>query len=183
MTVSHMEAVDLGPLGQILERYPKERASLVMVLQDVQRAYHYLPRPVLVQVARALGVPRAHVFHVASFYKHFSLKPRGAHTCTVCMGTACHVRGAKRLVEHLERRTGVRAGETTPDLNLTLETVNCVGACALGPVVILDGEYVGSATTAKTDRALKRKGILAVASEALDSEAEAEARARRGDEA
>lgn len=147
--------LDLGPLDPILARYPAERRSLVMVLQDVQATYHYLPREALEAVATHLAVPRSHVFHVATFYKHFSLTPRGAHTCTVCLGTACHVRGAGLLVEHLERRTGVKAGSTTPDGLLTVETVNCVGACALGPVVIVDGEYVGSATARKVDRALK----------------------------
>ena len=147
--------IDLAPLDPILARYPADRRSLVMVLQDVQALWHYLPREVLGRVAERLNVPRSHVFHVATFYKHFSLTPRGAHTCTVCMGTACHVRGAGQLVEHLERRTGVKAGDTTPDGQLTVETVNCVGACALGPVVIVDGQYVGSATARKVDRALQ----------------------------
>jgi NADH-quinone oxidoreductase subunit E len=146
---------DLTRTNEILARYPAERRSLVMVLQDVQKAYQYLPRPALERVAEGLGVPRSHVYHLATFYRAFSLKPRGRHLCTVCMGTACHVRGALRLVEHVERRAGLKAGETTPDLELTLETVNCVGACALGPVVIVDGEYVGSATTIKVDKALK----------------------------
>jgi NADH-quinone oxidoreductase subunit E len=149
---------DLTRMDEILARYPAERRSLVMVLQDVQKTYQYLPRPALERTATALGVPRSHVFHLATFYRAFSLKPRGRHICTVCMGTACHVRGALRLVEHVERRAGLKAGETTPDLELTLETVNCVGACALGPVVIVDGDYVGSATATKVDKALK--GIL-----------------------
>lgn len=155
MTAPAVPPVDLARLEPVLAAYPHERRSLIMVLQDVQRVYHYLPRPALERVAEVFGVPRAHVFHLATFYRAFSLEPRGEHVCTVCMGTACHVRGALRLVEHLERRTGIRAGQTTPDLRLTLETVNCVGACALGPVVIVDGEYVGSATAAKLDKALK----------------------------
>jgi len=155
MSALQATPVDLAPLAPILQRYPADRRSLVMVLQDVQAAFHYLPREALLTVADHLQVPRSHVYHVATFYKHFSLTPRGAHTCTVCMGTACHVRGAGQLVEHLERRTGVKAGDTTPDGQLTVETVNCVGACALGPVVIVDGEYVGSATARKVDRALK----------------------------
>jgi len=146
---------DLTKLDPILARYPAERRSLVMVLQDAQQAYQYLPRPALERIAEALKVPRSHVYHLATFYKAFSLEPRGRHICTVCLGTACHVRGAQRLVEHVERRAGIKAGATTPDLELTLETVNCVGACALGPVVIVDGEYLGSATTTKLDTALK----------------------------
>jgi len=146
---------DPAPLDAILARTPPQRRHLVMALQDVQAAYSWLPRPALERVADHLGVPRSHAWHVATFYKSFSLTPRGRHTCTVCMGTACHVRGASLLVEHVERQAHVKAGGTTEDGQLTLETVNCVGACALGPVVIVDGAYVGSATTRKVDRALK----------------------------
>jgi NADH-quinone oxidoreductase subunit E len=160
MTLATNPELDLSALDDVLARYPRERRSLVMVLQDAQEAYNYLPREVLIAVAEALDVPRSHVYHVATFYKAFSLEPRGKHTCTVCTGTACHVRGAGLLVEHIERRTGLSAGETTADLNLTLETVNCVGACALGPVVSVDGATIGSATTRKVDKALKP--ILAV---------------------
>jgi NADH-quinone oxidoreductase subunit E len=147
--------IDLARTDEVLATHPAERRSLVMVLQDVQRAYQYLPREALERVAERLAVPRSQVHHAATFYKAFSLVPRGRHLATVCLGTACHVRGAQRLVEHLERRTGVRAGETTPDRALTLETVNCVGACALGPVVLVDGACIGSATTLKLDRALR----------------------------
>ena len=148
--------VDLGLLEPIFEAYPRERRSLVMVLQDVQGAYGYLPRAALLEVASALEVPKAHVFHVATFYKSFSLEPRGKHCWTVCMGTACHVRGAGLLVEHLERQLEVEAGGTTADLEHTLETVNCVGACALGPLAIVDGRYLGQATASSLDRELKK---------------------------
>jgi len=148
--------VDLGKLESILASYPRERRSRVMVLQDVQSAYGYLPRPVLLEVASALEVPKSHVFHVATFFKAFSLEPRGRHTWTVCMGTACHVRGAKLLTEHLERNLEIKAGGTTPDLEFSLETVNCVGACALGPLAIIDGKYVGAATSTKIDRELRK---------------------------
>ena len=155
MTLAAEAPLALDALDAILARYPRERRSLVMVLQDAQEAYNYLPREALVAVAAALDIPRSHVYHVATFYKAFSLEPRGKHTCTVCTGTACHVRGAGLLVDHIERRAGISAGETTADLNLTLETVNCVGACALGPVVIMDGATIGSATSRKVDKALK----------------------------
>ena len=154
-TIASDTTLDLAPVDEILDRYPRERRALVMVLQDVQVAYNYLPRPALERVAEGLTLPRSHVYHVATFYKMFSLEPRGRHTCTVCMGTACHVRGAGMLVEHVERRAEVAAGGTTADGELSLETVNCVGACALGPVVILDGKTIGSATTTKVNRALK----------------------------
>ena len=121
----------------------------------MQQQFRYLPRRALEHVADALAVPRSHVFQLATFYRAFSLKPRGQHVCTVCTGTACHVRGAARLVEKLERDLGVKAGETTPDMNVTLETVNCVGACALGPLVILDGTYHGNITSAKLDKVMR----------------------------
>ncbi len=147
--------VDLSVVDRILAAHPRERRSLIMVLQEVQRELRYLPRAALEHVATALGVPRSHVYQLATFYRAFSLKPRGKHICTVCLGTACHVRGAPRIVEHIERKSGIKAAETTPDLRLTLETVNCVGACALGPLVIIDGEYHGNVSLSGVDKLLK----------------------------
>jgi NADH-quinone oxidoreductase subunit E len=155
MTTTAQPAVDLAPLERILAAHPREKRSLIMILQDVQQEFRYLPRPALERVADAVGVPRAHVFQLATFYRAFSLEPRGKHVCTVCMGTACHVRGAPRLVEHVERKEGIKPSGTTPDLRLTLETVNCVGACSLGPLVILDGEYHGDMSLARLDKLLK----------------------------
>jgi NADH-quinone oxidoreductase subunit E len=147
--------VDLAAVNRILAAHPHERRSLIMILQDVQREFRYLPRAALEHVATTLAVPRAQVFQLATFYRAFSLKPRGKHICTVCLGTACHVRGAPRIVEHIERKSGIKVAETTPDLQLTLETVNCVGACALGPLVIIDGEYHGNVTLSGVDKLLK----------------------------
>ena len=145
--MSDAPAVDGRRVAAILARYPQgDAGSLVNVLHDVQGELRYLPEQALRQVARHLGLPRAQVYGVASFYQGFHLEPRGEHTCTVCMGTACHVRGAPRLLETLERDTGVGAGGTTPDLALTVEEVNCVGACAIGPLVILDDEFHGHMT-------------------------------------
>ncbi len=125
-------------ISTVLERYGYQPASLIAVLQDLQALLHYLPEPVLNAVAERMGVPRTRVYHVATFYKAFSLTPRGKHTVKVCMGTACHVRGAPRILDELIRQLGISAGETTADGEFTLETVNCVGACALGPVVVVD---------------------------------------------
>ncbi len=145
--MSEPSADDARRVAGVLARYPQgDAGSLVNVLHDVQHELRYLPEVALRQVARHLGVSRAQVYGVASFYHGFHLEPRGEHTCTVCMGTACHVRGAPRLLETLERDAGVAAGGTTPDLALTVEEVNCVGACAIGPLVILDGEYHGHMT-------------------------------------
>ena len=128
-------------LGKILKDRRSQPQQLVEVLQDVQEAFGYIPQDVMTTVARELGVPLIEVSRVAHFYKAFSLRPRGRHVVTVCMGTACHVRGAIRMLDLVEGELGIRPGETTPDRMFTLERVNCLGACALGPVVVLDGEY------------------------------------------
>jgi NADH-quinone oxidoreductase subunit E len=134
---------------KILARYRRDPGMLVSILQDVQAEHNYLPKEALIQVGEGLGVPLSQVYGVASFFKAFSLKPRGRHLINVCLGTACHVRGAVRILDEIERQLGVRSGETTDDLKYTLETVNCVGACALGPIVIIDGSYSGQMTTGR----------------------------------
>ncbi len=122
---------------------------LVSILQDVQKAYNYLPKEALIQVSHGLKVPLTRVYSVATFFRAFTLTPRGRHIINVCLGTACHVRGGVRVAERLEQELGIKRGETTHDLKFTLETVNCVGACALGPNVIIDGEYSGQMTMEK----------------------------------
>ena len=140
---------------QILDDYQHEKEMLVSILQDTQGVYNYLPKEVIEQVSRGLDVPLSQVYSVATFFKSFSLKPRGRHIINVCLGTACHVRGAAKVLDKLERDLGVKSGETTEDSRFTLETVNCVGACALGPMVIIDQEYHGEMSTDKVDRMLK----------------------------
>jgi NADH:ubiquinone oxidoreductase subunit E len=131
--------------NEVLEKILKNRRSqpqqLVEVLQDVQEAFGYIPAEAMTVVARELGVSLIEVSRVAHFYKAFSLKPRGKHVVTVCMGTACHVRGAPRMLDQVKGELGIEPGETTADRMFTLERVNCLGACALGPVVVLDGQY------------------------------------------
>jgi NADH:ubiquinone oxidoreductase subunit E/NAD-dependent dihydropyrimidine dehydrogenase PreA subunit len=136
----------------ILDRYPPRRASLIMVLQDVNAAFNYLPEAALLRVAERLGLPYAEVYGTASFYKALSLEPRGEHVIQVCLGTACHVRGAQRVLEEFERLLSVKSGMTTEDRRFTLETVNCVGACALGPVAVVDGRYHGNLNLARVSR-------------------------------
>ena len=145
MTTDH-PCTDPAPVEAILERYPLEEPSLIQVLQDVHRAYNYLPCDVLTRVAEALDVPLAKVFSVATFYKAFSLTPQGKVIVKVCTGTACHIRGAGQLIEEIGRCLDVKPGETTPDLGFTLKTVNCVGACAMGPVAVIDGKCFGDMT-------------------------------------
>lgn len=138
----------------ILDKYDCDRGFLVSILQDIQSEYYYLPKEVLIEVSHALEVPVSQIYSVATFYKAFSLKPRGRHLISVCLGTACHVRGAVRILEELERKLGTSRGETTEDGKFTLETVRCVGACALGPVATVDGEYFGQMQTGKLDSLL-----------------------------
>ena len=142
-------------LEQILDKYQRDRGLLVSILQDIQTEYYYLPEAAIEEVGRGLEVPLSQVYSVATFFKTFSLKPRGRHLINVCLGTACHVRGAVRILEKIERELGIKAGETTDGLKYTLETVNCVGACALGPMVIIDGEYHGQMSTDKVNSMLK----------------------------
>ena len=142
----------------IIERYGAEKSSLLAILQDVQKEEHWLPREAIDRVCERVGVTLAHVYRVATFFQAFSLEPRGKHICTVCMGTACRVRGAPMLVDKLERALGIPAGGTSADMEYTLETVNCVGACALGPLVIVDGEYHGNMSSSKLDKALTALG-------------------------
>jgi NADH-quinone oxidoreductase subunit E len=142
----------------IVERYKGEQGLLISVLQDVQEEFNYLPKEALLRISEGLNVPVSQVFSVATFFKAFSLKPRGRHIIHVCVGTACHVRGANRIADKLERDLEIRAGDTTDDLEFTLETVNCVGSCALGPIVILDSEYHGQMNMEKTDKLLKETG-------------------------
>ncbi len=125
-----------------IEAHAIERAPLISVLQDINHDLRYLPEPALRYVSRRLGVPLLAVYHVATFYKAFSLQPRGKHTIRVCQGTACHVRGAPRVLEAFKGCLGIQPGQTTPDKLFTLETVNCLGTCAMGPVVVADEEYV-----------------------------------------
>lgn len=147
--------MDLTIVDQIVDRYQRSPAALLAILQDIQARENWLPREALCRVAERLQVPLTRVYGMATFFRAFSLKPRGKHICTVCMGTACHVRGAPKLVEKIERDMKVKVGETTPDMQFTLETVNCVGTCAIGPLVILDGTYHGNMTTAKLGKLLE----------------------------
>jgi NADH-quinone oxidoreductase subunit E len=133
----------------------KENRNLLSILQDVQKECGYLPEERLRAIALLLGMPLIDVYGVATFYKSFSLTPRGRHQIKVCLGTACHVRGADRVVEELERKLDIRPGETSEDGEFSLETVMCLGCCAIGPVVVVDGKYHGQVTTAKVESILR----------------------------
>lgn len=151
--MSETQATDTIRVAAILARYPqRDPGDLVNILHDLQAEFRYLTETGLQETASHLELSRTQVYGVATFYHGFHTEPRGEHTCTVCMGTACHVRGAPRLLEQLERDTGVAAGGTAPDLSLTVEEVSCVGACALGPLILVDGEYHGHMTSERLSR-------------------------------
>jgi NADH-quinone oxidoreductase subunit E len=128
-------------IDRIVEENNRHRGALIATLHDIQAEHGYLPEEALRRAAERAGLSLVDVYGVATFYRSFRLSPRGTHIIHVCLGTACHVRGAPRVVEEFERRLGIRAGETTDDGEFTLETVNCLGACALGPIVVVDGRY------------------------------------------
>ncbi len=145
--LSDTSAPETSRVAAILARYPRhDPGDLVNILHDLQAEFRYLTEQAMEQTALHLGLSRTQVYGVATFYHGFHTEPRGEHTCTVCMGTACHVRGAPRLLEQIERDTGVAAGGTAPDLSLNVEEVSCVGACAIGPLVIVDGDTHGHMT-------------------------------------
>jgi len=139
-----MSVVDVGA---IVNKYGRDPAALLAILQDIQEEANYLPREALDDVTRLLGVPESRVYGMATFFKALSLKERGRHVCQVCTGTACHVRGADGIVEEFSRKLGIEVGGVTEDREFSLETVNCVGACALAPVVVIDKKYHGGTTT------------------------------------
>ena len=131
--------------------------SLVALLQQVQEQYDHLPEHVLREIARERNLSLMDIYSVATFYKSFSLRPRGRHKIVVCSGTACHVRGSEKVTQELSRRLGVKPGETTEDGEYSLETVNCLGACALAPLVVVDGEYHGNMTAARVATLIKQQ--------------------------
>ncbi len=140
--------MDHDRLHQIIEKHQGEASSLIQVLLEIQAQNRWLPKEALETVGERLGVPLARIRQIATFYRAFSLVPKGRHRVHVCMGTACHVRGAPRVLNTLEDATGIKAGETDTELKFSLETVNCLGCCALGPVVEIDGRTHGKVSTA-----------------------------------
>ena len=145
---------------EIVEAHACTKEQLIAILQDIQDEFGYLPQDALCRVAERLCVPLIQVYGVATFFKAFSLKPRGRHVVTVCMGTACYVRGAPAVLEELKRVLGIEPGETTDDMEFTLETVNCLGACALGPVVVVDDEYHEKVTPGKVKAILRKYSTI-----------------------
>ena len=137
------ETLDLAPLEEVFEEYSSVQGAIIPVLQKAQDIYGYLPSEVLETIANRMHVPLSQVYGVATFYSQFYLTRRGRHIVRQCDGTACHVRGAGRIIRTIEKELGIEAGETTPDYRLTYEVVYCLGSCGLSPVAMVDGQVVG----------------------------------------
>jgi NADH-quinone oxidoreductase subunit E len=148
--------MDTDRIDQIIEKHRAEASSLIQVLLEIQSENHWLPKEALERVSAKLQVPLTQTQHIATFYKAFSLVPKGRHEIQLCMGTACHVRGAPRILDTVQELTGIRPGETDLDLKFSLETVNCLGCCALGPVMVIDGKTHGKMAPTRTADVLRR---------------------------
>jgi len=147
--------MDNDKIDQIIDKHSCEASSLIQILLDIQSENHWLPKEALERVSEKLHVPMSKIQHITTFYKSFSLVPKGRHEVHVCMGTACHVRGAQRVLDTVQDRIGIKPGETDVDLKFSLETVNCLGCCALGPVMVVDGEYHGNIAPSQIEDTLK----------------------------
>ena len=142
----------LQKVDEILDKYGHRHDALIGMLQDVQRLENYLPQETLQYICQKLEVPLSRIYYIATFYKSFSLEPRGRHIVRVCLGTACHLNGAVRNLEQIQRTLDIREGETTQDRMFSLETVNCVGTCALAPVTVVDDTYYDAVTPEKAEK-------------------------------
>ncbi len=151
-----LECIDSKNILRIIDKHNENWGGLIAILEDIQAEYGYLPEEALRMVADKTHCSLADLYGLATFYRSFSLKPRGKHLISVCLGTACHVRGAPTIVEEFERQLGISTGKNTPDGQFTLETVNCLGACALGPIVVVDGKVHGCVSPQKVQSILSR---------------------------
>lgn len=144
-------------IDQIINRYDKSEESLLAILQDFQREFHYVPEEGMRRLSEVMEVPESKIYAMGTFYKALSLTPRGKHIVKVCTGTACHLKGAPQILETLERELGVKRNNTTTDGEYTVECVNCVGACAMAPLTIIDEEYHGETRSSKVMDVLKKQ--------------------------
>jgi len=148
--------MDNGRIDQIIDKHESAASSLIQVLLEIQSENHWLPREALTRVSERLDVPLTRVQHIATFYKAFSLVPKGRHAVHICTGTACHVRGAQRVLDAVQETAGIKPGETDLEMRFSLETVNCLGCCALGPVMEINGKTYGKISPAETAAVLQK---------------------------
>lgn len=147
--------MELTRVDEIIAKHHGEASSLIQILLEIQSENNWLPKEVMERISQRLHVPLTRIHHISTFYKAFSLVPKGRHEIHICMGTACHVRGATRVLDAVQDLTGIKPGETDLDLKFSLETVNCLGCCALGPVLEIDGKTHGKMTPVETKNVLK----------------------------
>ena len=148
--------MDSSRIEQIIDKHHCEASSLIQILLDIQNELHWLPREALEMVGEKLQVPIGRIQHTVTFYKAFSLVPKGRHEINVCMGTACHVRGASRVLDMIQTVTGIQPGETDPEMKFSLDTVNCLGCCAIGPVMEIDAQHLGKLVPDRAAALLKK---------------------------
>lgn len=144
----------LSKIDSIIDKYRADKSALIQMLLEIQRENRWLPPKALARMSQRLGIPINQIYHIATFYKAFSLIPQGRHSVSVCLGTACHVRGAPRLLDRVTDTLHIKPGKTSPDMKFTLSTVNCLGCCALGPVMVVDGEYLGNPSAKEIKRVI-----------------------------
>ncbi len=151
------EEIDYLELDQIIEKeFDGEQENLIMILQAIQRRYNYLPKATLLYVSEKLDIPYSKIYEVGTFYSTFSLEPRGKNIVSICLGTACHVRGGERVREQIESTLDIKDGETTKDKNFTLESVRCIGCCSLGPVIKINEDMHGRIKTDEVETVLNQ---------------------------
>ncbi len=146
-------------VDEVVAKYQGDKSALIQVLIEVQRQKRWLSKEALKQVSQKLGVALAQIYHIATFYKAFSLTPRGRYSVTVCLGTACQVRGAPRLMDNVTQTLKIDAGETSPDEQFSLDTARCLGCCAIGPVMVVDDEYYGKPSRKEVEQVISAKEI------------------------
>ncbi len=146
--------MEIEKVNEIIGKYPAQQGVLIQLLLDLQSEFNWISKEAILRISETLQIPISQIYRVASFYKAMSLMPRGKHVVNVCLGTACHVRGGPRIMERVEESLKIKAGETTQDMKFTLERVNCLGCCALGPVIVVNKDYHGKLTPTKV------KGVL-----------------------
>lgn len=147
--------MDTSRVGEIIDRHKAEPRAIIAMLQDIQDEYRFIPRDVLNELSERLGIPKSRTYALTTFFKAFTLKPRGEHHICVCVGTACHVQGGQRIVERLERELGIKLGDTTADGKFSLEAVRCLGCCALAPVVVIGDNLHGRVRQSQLERLLR----------------------------
>jgi NADH-quinone oxidoreductase subunit E len=158
------ENMDLKPVDKIVDHYQRKRTAVISILHDIQDRYNHLPKEALEQVAGRLDMDLNDIYGVATFYKSFSLTPKGKHSITLCLGTACHVRGGPKILREMAQQLNIEPGQTTKDKKFSFQVVNCLGVCAIGPVMFVDGKFYGEMTPLKArriiDKLSKGKGGL-----------------------